>query len=267
MKSFWEVFPSLQCKDDMRALMEQVSVERISTTKARDFLRIYILSERLIEKKKIWYLEKEIKKQLFPQSNMVIKIYEKFHLSSQYTPEKLMQVYEKSILEELRDYSPVEYSIFRNASITYPDLQTVKVMLEDSVMAKGKADEVIRILDKILNERCGFSVHIETGYKEKKENTHLAEMERKVENRVAEIVAAARNAEGVEDAEGMASPDGNPAETPGISMGAGDNAGQKADQKAKQKPDLKPDKNAEQKAETNAFAKTAKKGTKKSDKE
>ena len=267
MKSFWEVFPSLQCKDDMRALMEQVSVERISTTKARDFLRIYILSERLIEKKKIWYLEKEIKKQLFPQSNMVIKIYEKFHLSSQYTPEKLMQVYEKSILEELRDYSPVEYSIFRNATIAYPDLQTVKVTLEDSVMAKGKADEVLRILDKILNERCGFSVHIETGYKEKKENTHLAEMERKVENRVAEIVAAARNAEGVEDAEGMASPDGNPAETPGISMGAGDNAGQKADQKAKQKPDLKPDKNAEQKAETNAFAKTAKKGTKKSDKE
>ena len=267
MKSFWEVFPSLQCKDDMRALMEQVSVERISTTKARDFLRIYILSERLIEKKKIWYLEKEIKKQLFPQSNMVIKIYEKFHLSSQYTPEKLMQVYEKSILEELRDYSPVEYSIFRNATIAYPDLQTVKVTLEDSVMAKGKAEEVIHILDKILNERCGFSVHIETGYKEKKENTHLAEMERKVENRVAEIVAAARNAEGVEDAEGMASPDGNPAETPGISMGAGDNAGQKADQKAKQKPDLKPDKNAEQKAETNAFAKTAKKGTKKSDKE
>ena len=262
MKSFWEVFPSLQCKDDMRALMEQVSVERISTTKARDFLRIYILSERLIEKKKIWYLEKEIKKQLFPQSNMVIKIYEKFHLSSQYTPEKLMQVYEKSILEELRDYSPVEYSIFRNATITYPNLKTVKVMLEDSVMAKGKADEVLRILDKILNERCGFSVHIETGYKEKKENTHLAEMERKVENRVAEIVAAARNAEGVEDAEGMASPDGNPAETPGISMGAGDNA----DQKAKQKPDLKTDKNAE-KAETNAFAKTAKKGTKKSDKE
>ena len=267
MKSFWEVFPSLQCKDDMRALMEQVSVERISTTKARDFLRIYILSERLIEKKKIWYLEKEIKKQLFPQSNMEIKIYEKFHLSSQYTPEKLMQVYEKSILEELRDYSPVEYSIFRNATIAYPDLQTVKVTLEDSVMAKGKAEEVIHILDKILNERCGFSVHIETGYKEKKENTHLAEMERKVENRVAEIVAAARNAEGVEDAEGMASPDGNPAETPGISMGAGDNAGQKADQKAKQKPDLKADKNAEQKAETNAFAKTAKKGTKKSDKE
>lgn len=267
MKSFWEVFPSLQCKDDMRALMEQVSVERISTTKARDFLRIYILSERLIEKKKIWYLEKEIKKQLFPQSNMVIKIYEKFHLSSQYTPEKLMQVYEKSILEELRDYSPVEYSIFRNATIAYPDLQTVKVTLEDSVMAKGKAEEVIHILDKILNERCGFSVHIETGYKEKKENTHLAEMERKVENRVAEIVAAARNAEGVEDAEGMESPDGNPAETPGISMGAGDNAGQKADQKAKQKPDLKADKNAEQKAETNAFAKTAKKGTKKSDKE
>ncbi|MGN0411625.1 MAG: PolC-type DNA polymerase III, partial [Lachnospiraceae bacterium] len=227
----------------------------------------YIISERLIEKKKIWYLEKEIKKQLFPQSNMEIKIYEKFHLSSQYTPEKLMQVYEKSILEELRDYSPVEYSVFRNASITYPDLQTVKVMLEDSVMAKGKAEEVIRILDKILNERCGFSVHIETGYKEKKENTHLAEMERKVENRVAEIVAAARNAEGVEDAERNVSPDGNQAETPGVSMGAGDNAGQKAEQKAEQKPDLKANKNVEQKAETNAFAKVAKKGTKKSDKE
>ena len=194
MKSFWEVFPSLQCKDTIRALMEQVSVERISTTKARDFLRIYIVSERLIEQHKIWYLEREIKKQLFPQSDMEIKIYEKFHLSAQYTPEKLMQVYEKSILEELREYSPVEYSIFRNATITFPDLQTVKVIMEDTVMAKGKAEEVIRILSKILNDRCGFSVHVEAGYKEKKENTHLAEMERKVENRVAEIVAAVKNA-------------------------------------------------------------------------
>ena len=152
MKSFWEVFPSLQCKNQISALMEQVSVERISTTKARDFLRIYLVSERLIEKHHIWYLEREIKKQLFPQSDMEIKIYEKFHLSAQYTPEKLMQVYEKSILEELREYSPVEYSIFRNATITFPDLQPVKISMEDTGMAKGKEEEVRRISSKNLNE-------------------------------------------------------------------------------------------------------------------
>ena len=48
-------------------------------------------------------MEQEIKNQLFPNANLTVKIYERFELSAQYTPEKLMGVYRDSILAEIVD--------------------------------------------------------------------------------------------------------------------------------------------------------------------
>ena len=49
-KPFFEVFPSLQLNTDIRDLMGQTEVERVSATKRRDFLRVYLKSTRLIQK-------------------------------------------------------------------------------------------------------------------------------------------------------------------------------------------------------------------------
>ena len=38
---------------------------------------------------------------------------EKYKLSGQYTPEKLLKVYRDSLLMELKNYSIIEYNIFR----------------------------------------------------------------------------------------------------------------------------------------------------------
>ena len=152
----------------MQDLFEQANVERISATKRKDFLRIYISSDRLIQKADIFSVEQEMKKQFFPSASMVIRIYEKFHLSSQYTPEKLMDIYRESILLELRDYSPIEYNLFKNADISYPSDGKVMLTIEDTVLGKEKAEELVRILDKVYNDRCGFSVEVLTAYKEHK---------------------------------------------------------------------------------------------------
>ena len=95
-KPFFEVFPNLQLNTDIHDLMGQTEVERVSATKRRDFLRVYLKSTRLIQKADIWTAEQEIKKQLFPDANLTVKIYEKFELSSQYNPEKLMDIYKES---------------------------------------------------------------------------------------------------------------------------------------------------------------------------
>ena len=212
MKLFEEVFPSLQLKGDMKAMFERVQVERISAPKDRSILRIYLGSEHLIEKEKIWALEQEIKKQLFPYAETVIKIYERFHLSSLYTPESLLQAYGKSILQELRELSPMEYSLFKNAEISYPNPETVKIVLEESVLAREKERELVRILEKIFVERCGLTVEIETAYREKKERKHKAEQEQKLENRITEIVSLARgnDAEEKNDEEGSDRPQKQP---------------------------------------------------------
>ncbi len=192
MKPFEEVFPSLRLKGDIKAMFTQVQVERISAPKDRSILRIYLGSEHLIEKEKIWALEREIKNQLFPRAATTVKIYERFHLSSLYTPKRLMEAYEKSIMQELRELSPMEYSLFKNAEISFPDEQTLKIVLEESVLAREKEAELVRILEKIFQERCGLSAQIKADYREKKERTHKAEQEQKIENRVAEIVSMAK---------------------------------------------------------------------------
>ena len=52
-KVFFEAFPNLKLDGMLKDLFEQVVVERITATKRKDLLRIYIRSERLIEKEKI----------------------------------------------------------------------------------------------------------------------------------------------------------------------------------------------------------------------
>ena len=165
-KKFFEAFPNLTLTGTHRDLFEQVVVERVTATKRKDLLRVYIRSERLIEKENIYAVENEIKKQFFPNDNIVIKIYEKFVLSEQYNPEKLMYVYKDSILMELKECEHMLYTMFRTAQMNFLDNNTMELILEDSVIAKSKEDELVRILDKVLNERCGFYVKFMVDYRE-----------------------------------------------------------------------------------------------------
>lgn len=180
-KRFFEAFPNLKLDGAPRDLFEQVMVERITTTRRKDLLRIYVRSGRLIEKEQVYQVEKEIKKQFFPREYMIIKIYEKFVLSEQYNPEKLMGLYRESILMELRECDHMLYTMFRQADLQFPEGNVMELVLEDSVIAKSKEDELIGILDKVLNERCGFHVKFQTAYKEAKANKYREDDELRIQ--------------------------------------------------------------------------------------
>ncbi len=190
-KKFFEVFPTLKLERGIKDLFEQVTVEKVSATKRKDFLRIYISSDRLIQKEDVFRVEQEMKKQFFPNAPMTLRIYERYHLSLQYNPEKLMNIYRESILLELREYSPIEYNLFKNADIAYPQENQILLTVEDTVLGKEKAEELVRILEKIYNERCGLSVEVLTDYKEKKSGKHREDDEQKFAMQIAEISARA----------------------------------------------------------------------------
>ena len=166
-KKFFDVFPTLKLDTGLKDLYEQVIVDKVSATKRKDFLRIYISSDRLIQKEDVFRIEAEIKRQFFPNAAMVIKIYERFHLSSQYTPEKLMDAYRDSILSELHEYSPVEYNLFKKADIEFAEDNKLLLTMEDTVLGQEKSEELIRILEKIYQERCGLPVEVRVSYKER----------------------------------------------------------------------------------------------------
>jgi len=196
MKPFFETFPTLKLNNPLYDRMEQTMVERVSATKRKDILRIYLLSARLILKEDIWQAEREIKKQLFPNVNLIVKIQERFELSSQYTPENLMEAYRDSILDELRDYSHIEYNAFKQAEIAYPESDRVVLTLEDTVINRSRESELMRVLEKILVERCGFSVKLETSYRAAKTGKFAEDDELKLKMKVDEISRRVRKSGG-----------------------------------------------------------------------
>ncbi|MEG1877557.1 MAG: PolC-type DNA polymerase III [Lachnospiraceae bacterium] len=192
-KLFFEVFPQLQVRSEYQALFEQVLVEKVTTTKRKDWIRIYITSEKMIQKDIILEIEQAIHNQLFKGMSLIVKLYERYNLSGQYTPEKLMVVYRKSMLLELRNYSPVIYQLFKTAGITYDTIDTnryrITLAIEDSVFAKDKSIELEHILDKILNDRFGFCVEVQTTLTETIQTDHRKEEEElKLQRQVSEIM-------------------------------------------------------------------------------
>ena len=163
-KAFFDVFPTLKLDTGLQDLFENVTVEKVTSTKRKDFRRGSI--EHLIQKEDVFRVEREIGKQFFPNMPIVIKFYERFTLSSQYNPEKLMDVYRESILLELREASPVEYSLFKRADTDFSQ-DRLLLTLEDTVFGREKGGELARILEKIYNERCSIPVQVELAYKEK----------------------------------------------------------------------------------------------------
>ena len=198
-KKFFEVFPTLKLNKNLQDLFEQVLVDKVSATRQKDFIRIYISCDRLIQKENILLVEETIKRQLFPNANITIKIYEKYHLSSQYNPEKLMNTYRDSILLELREYDHIEYNTFKNAEVTYPGEGRVVLTVDDSVLARSKEEDLLRVLEKIFNERCGFSCIFAMEYKETEKRKRREEDELEIARQVAEIAArAGKNTDGAE---------------------------------------------------------------------
>ncbi|MCI9315923.1 MAG: PolC-type DNA polymerase III [Lachnospiraceae bacterium] len=186
-KKFFDVFPTLKLDTGLRDLYEQVTVDKVSSTKRKDFLRVYLSSDRLIQKEDIFRVESEIKRQFFPNASMVIKFYERFHLSAQYDPVKLMDAYRDSILLELREYSPVEYNLFKKADFAFTENGRLVLTVEDTVLGKGKAEELIHILEKIFNERCGLPMEVQIAYKEHITGKYKEEDEHRLAMQVAEI--------------------------------------------------------------------------------
>ena len=58
-KGFMEVFPELVLEQEVRALFEKVKVERVTTTRQKDLIRVYISCGRLIPKTVIFRVEEE----------------------------------------------------------------------------------------------------------------------------------------------------------------------------------------------------------------
>ncbi len=219
-KKFFEVFPALKLERTQKDYFEPVEVQRVLSTARKDFLRIYIYSERLIPKEIVFAVERQIEKQILSQFSMRVKMYERYKLSAQYNLQKLMDVYLDSIMLEVREYDHILHNVLRKAQFSYPDEKTIHMCVEDTVLARGKMQELTRILEKIIGERCGLDVVLREEYRVPEETGRKEEEEHRIAMEVAQIAARMKGVSGEEgqEAQPVASAESKPAA--GITKGA-----------------------------------------------
>ena len=197
-KSFMEVFPTLDLSDELKGLLEFARIDRVTLNRDRDFMRIFLESEKLIFKKHIFELEQAIMDQLFSDVKITVKIIEKFHLSKQYTPQNLMPVYESSILLELKNYNALLYSLMHDSKKIFTAPDTLCLEVPDTVIADGKEQELLEILEKVFCERCGLDFHVSTKRVEPPVSRRRKNADLELEQEVAAIAKQYAAAKGEE---------------------------------------------------------------------
>ena len=151
-------------------------------------IRVYLNGPRLIYKKNIYQIEKSIKDQLFPKREMQVKVIEKYQLSGQYTPQKLMDVYLDSILDELKDYSLMEYNLLRSAKMEFPQTNPMRLTLENTIIAQTKSHEIVEFLEKVVCERCGLDLAVLLEYEEPQESKYRKNSDLQIQMEVSNVL-------------------------------------------------------------------------------
>ena len=187
-KTFLEVFPTLKVEKGYEGLLEKTNITKISANHDKSHIRIYLHAERLIAKKVVWYLEREIKNQLFPNKDVAIKIIEKFQLSEQYNAQALLHEYRESMQEEINDYSLLLGNVFRTAEMQFETPSKMKLIMDETIIAKTRGEEVVQFLEKIVCERCGLDLIVDVEYREPKESKYRKNSNEQIRQQVKAIV-------------------------------------------------------------------------------
>ena len=99
-----------------------------------------------------------------------------------------MEVYKDSILEELNEYSVLEYNLLRTAKMDFYDDKHLKLTLEKTIIAQTRTEEILEFLEKVICERCGLDLAIEVEYEEPKESKYRKNSEEQIRLEVKSIV-------------------------------------------------------------------------------
>lgn len=188
-KSFFEVFPTLKVEDEVKRLIGDVEIEKISTNSRRDHLNVFIFSRHIIPKNIIWKTEQRIKDQLFGTVNVIVKVIEKYQLSEQYTPAALIYDYKDSMIEELKVESVLASNMLAQAEFSYDDGNIVMVDLLDTIVSEGRKEIIREYLEDIFQNRFQMNADIRIQYKESDKRSSREYDEQKIQQEINAIFA------------------------------------------------------------------------------
>ncbi len=193
---FFEVFKTLKLPEEIGVYLVDTEVVKVAKTSTNSMARVYIQSDRLIDKQIIYKAEDALKKQVFRMKNMDVRIIDRYRLSKQYTPRSIMEVYYDSMMFELEKYWTLEYNLLKNSSWEFEAEDRLVITLEDGFLSRTYAESLTDYFKKIFLNRFGFEIDVIYQYAKKEGSHYEKENEHKLSLRVAEIEKNMRAAMG-----------------------------------------------------------------------
>ena len=194
-KKFFDVFPLLELKNDLKMVFEDALVTHISMNSARTRVKIHLQFNRLIGRDVIAQLVKEMSRQVKPFFNMEIIILERFVLSSLHTPKTILENYRDSIIFELSQKNKLLEQIFKESVIEFMDDEHAGITMTDNFVVREKSGEIIGILKDMFNNRFCMDIDFDVIFEKREESRHSKEARYRVEKIVEEISNRVENNE------------------------------------------------------------------------
>ena len=187
MKKFLNILPDLKLSHEMAELFETVECEKVAASRDHSRIKIYIHSDRLIAHKAIRETERAIRSQMF-KDQVDVCLVEKYHLSRQYTPARLLEAYTGSLIDELEEEGEVSANLFRKAEKTFLEPFVLELKVEENCIAQVKMEKLKQKLEHIFAERFDMPLGIVLGWLPKKKSKYAVYADSAMKEEIAQIV-------------------------------------------------------------------------------
>ena len=187
MKKFLNILPDLKLSHEMTELFETVECEKVAASRNHSRIKIYIHSDRLIAHKAIRETERAIRSQMF-KDQVDVCLVEKYHLSRQYTPARLLEAYTGSLIDELEEEGELSANLFRKAEKTFLEPFVLELKVEENCIAQVKMEKLKHKLEHIFSERFDMPLGIVLGWLPKKKSKYAVYADSAMKEEIAQIV-------------------------------------------------------------------------------
>ncbi len=193
-QKFFEVFKDISLPQELKDMLADVLITKITKTSANDVYRFHIESERLILKEDIIKIENAITRQVFKGTGTTARIIERYYLSKQYNAAKLWDIYKESILLEYREKDAIIYSVLKSAKFKFTDDEQLNISLAKSIVSEEYIDLIKNELERMFLYRFGFEIKVTYEFDSEFEFKHIEENNKKFANELRRISERANSA-------------------------------------------------------------------------
>ena len=163
-KPLLETFDNLNLTDRQAKLFKDVLVSKVVVIRKTKKIEIYIESSHIIAYREIRLLEYALALVL-GKAGYKVQVYDRFNLSSQYTPENFWNEYKDSILLILKEENILEFNMLYSGKAEITG-NIINISCEDDSMYRAREEKLIEVISGIFRDKALFEVSVNIKYTE-----------------------------------------------------------------------------------------------------